>query len=223
MKHDPETGENPEEKTRVRDRPALRDGGTPTEKNPSGNENQPTCFAVQKGDCPKGMPMITGIPPECRFHPKRYCKLGRKCAFKHTDKAGGEVKKRNNSVVVAKTLDLSQEEKKITSLNFMAKEDLLHGMSAIPEKSHLQKIVKNNVNSFWLLRIAEWFVKEGQKKNPTLRFQSGLNVKKKCLWNELPTHTMSWWNNMRVGQKKNTWWYEGKLPWRVNRSSFCHK
>ena len=48
--------------------------------------------------------------------------------FKHKGKAGDGPKKRNNSVVVAKTLYCSEAEDKITSLQFIAKGDLLHGV-----------------------------------------------------------------------------------------------
>ena len=43
-------------------------------------------------------------------------------------------------MVVAKTLDLTQVEDKITSLKIIAKGNLLHGVSAIPVKSILQNI-----------------------------------------------------------------------------------
>ena len=43
-------------------------------------------------------------------------------------------------MVVAKTLDLTQAEDEVTSLKFMAKGDLLHGMSAIPVKSSFTEI-----------------------------------------------------------------------------------
>ena len=46
--------------------------------------------------------------------------------FKLKEKAESEPKKRHNSVVVAKTLDHTQAEEKITSRNLTAKGDLLH-------------------------------------------------------------------------------------------------
>ena len=61
------------------------------------------------------------------------------CAFEHTEKAGGEPKKRNNSVVVAKTMDHTHAGKR-NLLNFRAKGDLLHGVSANPVRSNLQKL-----------------------------------------------------------------------------------
>ena len=47
----------------------------------------------------------------------------------------GELKKRIDSVVVAETLDRTQAEDKVTSLKFIAKGDLLHGLSAIALKN----------------------------------------------------------------------------------------
>ena len=57
------------------------------------------------GDFHKEMPVISGIHLSVPFIKKGTAKLGSDCAIKHTDKAGSEPKKRNNSVVVAKTLD----------------------------------------------------------------------------------------------------------------------
>ena len=84
------------------------------------------------------------------------------------EKAGSGPKKQNNSVVVSRTLDHTQAEDKLTSLKFSAKGDLLHGVSAIPLKSILQKIVKHSVKKFRLSRVTEPFVKEREKKGPTL-------------------------------------------------------
>ena len=61
--------------------------------------------------------------------------IAKKCAFECAEKAVGEPKKRLNSVVVARTLDYTQAEDKITSLKFMAKGDLLHRRSAIAANS----------------------------------------------------------------------------------------
>ena len=49
--------------------------------------------------------VIIGIHLRGLFINEGGCKLGNKSAFKHTEHAGGEPKKRNNSVVIAKTLD----------------------------------------------------------------------------------------------------------------------
>ena len=45
------------------------------------------------------------------------------CAFKHTEGADGEPKKRNNAAVVANTLDITQASKEVTSLNSRVKGD----------------------------------------------------------------------------------------------------
>ena len=73
---------------------------------PSGKENQPTCYAFKKGECPQG-DARDSWHPVCSSHQIRSCELGHQCAFKHTRKAGGEPKKRMNSVAVAKTLDIT--------------------------------------------------------------------------------------------------------------------
>ena len=95
--------------------------------------------------------------------------------FKHTEKAGSEPKTRTNSVVVAVALDDTQAEDKITSLKFIAKGDRLHGVSAIPVNSILQKIGKNIVTNFRLARVAERFVKERKKKSPTLELYNNVD------------------------------------------------
>ena len=43
------------------------------------------------------------------------CKLGSKCAFKHTEQVCGEHQKRQNSAVVTKTLDIAQAGKEVPS------------------------------------------------------------------------------------------------------------
>ena len=53
----------------------------------------------------KLMLVITGIHLDVPFTQEGNCRLGSKCAFKQTEKAGSEPKKRHNSVVLAKTLD----------------------------------------------------------------------------------------------------------------------
>ena len=68
------------------------------------------------------------------FKKKRKSKLWNKCAFKHSKKAGRKLKKRKSSSVVTKTLDHTKLEESIISLKFIAKEDFLHGVAAIPRK-----------------------------------------------------------------------------------------
>ena len=53
-----ERSENPKEKERVRDRPAV-----PTGKSPSGRENQPTCITFEKVNFLK-----RDVITECSFH-----------------------------------------------------------------------------------------------------------------------------------------------------------
>ena len=65
-----------------------------------------------------------------------------------SDQGGGEPNKRKKSVAVAKTFDVTQEGKEIASLKFRVKEDFLHGVSAIPVTSILQKVRKQIVNKF---------------------------------------------------------------------------
>ena len=57
------------------------------------------------------------------------------------------------------------------SVKVNAKGDLLHGVSAIPVRSISQDIVK-----FRLARVADRFVKEREKKGPTLGGQSGRSL-----------------------------------------------
>ena len=82
----------------------------------------------------KEMLVDIGIHLRAPLSRKGSCKL----AFKHTEKAGDATKKRNNSVAVAKTLDIFEAGKVITSLKFRVKEDLLHGVSGILVQSVLQ-------------------------------------------------------------------------------------
>ena len=62
---------------------------------------QPTCHDFGIGECPKEMPVIIGIHLSVLFLSSKNdnFKFGRKCALKHTEQAGGEPKKLNNSVV----------------------------------------------------------------------------------------------------------------------------
>ena len=62
------------------------------------------------------------------------------CAFMHRENAErANTKIRNNSVVVAKTLDHTPAGEKITCPKIIAKGDLLHRVSAIPLESSLEK------------------------------------------------------------------------------------
>ena len=86
--------------------------------------------------------MITGIHPSCTLHQGGCCKQGNTCAFKHTVQAAGEPKKRNSAAVVANTLDVTlQAGKEVSSLKSRGKGGLLHGVSGIPVKSILRKVV----------------------------------------------------------------------------------
>ena len=127
----------------------------PKGTSPSGMEKpaQLATFEICKEEeCPKGNACEYWHPPECFFHQEVNCVHRSKCAFKHTDKARSEPRKRNNSVVVAKTVACTKAEDKVTSLNFIAKGDFLHGVSAIPVKSILQNVwdYDRQENSDWL-------------------------------------------------------------------------
>ena len=60
------------------------------------------------------------------------------CAFKHTEKAGGEPKK--NLWQSLKHWISLKRERKLLREKFKRSEDFLHGVSAIPVKSMLQKV-----------------------------------------------------------------------------------
>ena len=55
------------------------------------------------------------------FSSKGGCKFGTSCVFKHSEQAGGEPKKPNNSVVVSKTLDVTQAREEVMSFNLKMK------------------------------------------------------------------------------------------------------
>ena len=98
---------------------------------------------------------------------KGNCKLGSKCAFKQTEKAGSEPKKRNNAVVLAKTLDHTQSEEQITEIQ--SEGAFLHGVSAIPVTSIVAGKCGNIANKFRLARVAERLVTErGQARSELL-------------------------------------------------------
>ena len=112
-----------------------------------------------KVDSPKENACDHWHPPKCSVHQKKgTANFGVECAFKRLEKAGGEPKKGDNSVVAATTLGQTQAEDKITSLKITAKEDLLQGVSTMPVKSNLQSVGENIVNKFRLARVAERFL-----------------------------------------------------------------
>ena len=120
--------ENPKEKERVRDRPALYDGipckEGPRQEKCSMKRKPATMLRLFKGDCIVENDCAYWHPPRCSFSKTVNCKLGSKCAFKRAEKAGCEPNKQNNSVAVAKTLDISQAEEELALLHFKAKENL---------------------------------------------------------------------------------------------------
>ena len=52
-----------------------------------------------------------------------------------------------------------------------------------------------------------------------VRFQNGFNLSEKASLVNFPTHTMPWWSNLRLIQKKMNLMTQGQAPKRVNRSS----
>ena len=85
--------------------------------------------------------------------------------FEAHGKAGGESKKRKNSVLGSHS---PSAQDKRTSQKCVAKGYLLHGMSAIPAKSSVQDVEKDIVNNFRVSRLAERFVNERKKNGPTV-------------------------------------------------------
>ena len=71
-------------------------------------------------------------------------------------------------VVVAKTLDHTQAEGKVASLEFIAKRPSARGSSNSTEITFHSKIGKNIVKKFRLARVAERVVKEREKQDPNL-------------------------------------------------------
>ena len=74
--------------------------------------------------------------------------------------------KRNNSVVLGKTLDHTQSEEQITEIQ--SEGALLHGVSSIPVTSIVAGKFGNIANKFRLARVAERLVTERDKQGPTL-------------------------------------------------------
>ena len=142
--------------------------GTPGRKESFREGNSANLLHLSKrGDCPKENACHYWHPPGCSFHQEGDCKLWSNCAVKHTEQAGGEPKKRKHSVVVAKTLDYTHSEDKITSPKFIAKGDLLHGVIHSSE-INFTDFLNNIVNKFRLSRVGEEFLKEREKKGHTL-------------------------------------------------------
>ena len=106
----------------------------------SGQEIQQMCCSFMRGVCPQDNACDYWHHLSAPFITKGGCKLGNLCAFNHTEKAGGEPKRRNYFVAVTQTLGVTQEGKEITSLNKIAKRDPLHFVSAVPMKFNLQQV-----------------------------------------------------------------------------------
>ena len=100
------------EKERVRDPPSLRDG-IPWDKEQRQERDLQEGKTSQRASPLKSvivqrrMLLITGIHLRVHFHQWRNGNLGISVRFGMRNKAGGEPKKRTNSVVVAKTLEKS--------------------------------------------------------------------------------------------------------------------
>ena len=93
--------------------------------------------------------MILCIHLSAPFIKKENCKLGNKCAFKLTEKAGGESKKRTNSVAVAKNIGYD-------------------GVSGILVQAILQNMGEEVATKFRPSRVAQRFDQERDKKSHTL-------------------------------------------------------
>ena len=121
----------------------------------------------RKGIAQKEMPVITGAST-C-VHQKGNFKIGDKCASKHAEKAGANQRNERNSVVVAKTLDHTQAEEKITWL--ICTECELFWRNQVHKT-----IVRNSIKKFRLARVADRFVREHEKKGQTLRILATFRV-----------------------------------------------
>ena len=104
--------------------------GTATRQSPAAKESPPTCFAFKKG-----VIVHLSVP----FIKEGIANLGVSVRSSMMKRLGGKPKKRYNSVVVDKTLDLTQAEDEFISLRFMAKGNLQYGVSAIPVKTNHQE------------------------------------------------------------------------------------
>ena len=115
------------------------------------------------------MLVTTGIHLSVPFIKKGIPNLGVSVRFGAYGKGGSEPKKRTNSMLVAHTLDCTQAEDLITSLTFIGKGALQHGVSAFRVMSIVsEKVGKHFVEKFRLPPVAERLVKEREKKGPTL-------------------------------------------------------
>ena len=82
------------------------------------------------------MLLTTGIHLSVPFIKKGIADLGVSVRLGAYGKGGSEPKKRTNSMLVADTLDCTQAEDKITSLTFIGKGALQHGLSPLPVMSN---------------------------------------------------------------------------------------
>ena len=73
------------------------------------------------GDCSKGDGLISGIHLSVLFIKRRKCKLGSKCASKHTEKAWGKPKKRHDAQKFVRMLPRSSGSQYDFSLKFYNK------------------------------------------------------------------------------------------------------
>ena len=84
-------------------------------------------------------------------------------------RAGSEQKTRNNSVVVANTVDDTQAEDIISSLIFTAKRETFCTESQLFQWNQFFRNIGNKMdNKFRLVRVAERFVQEREKQGPTM-------------------------------------------------------
>ena len=112
--------------------------------------------------------MITGSHHSVPFIREGIANLGVSVRLSIRKRLGAN---QSNDIILwssPKTLDLTQPEDETHFEKLTAKGNFLHGMSAIPMKSNLQKIVWNIVKKFRHTRVAERLVKEREKKGPTL-------------------------------------------------------
>ena len=101
---------------------------------------------------------------------KGVCKLGCKCAFKHIlNRLKANQGSDRNLWQSPKHWISTKHQKEVTSLDFRAKGDILHGMSAIPVRSALQNIGGEVARKFRQSRVAKRSVQQREKKCHTLR------------------------------------------------------
>ena len=73
------------------------------------------------------------------------CKIGIGCVFRHSEQAGGETKKPTNSVVVAKTLDVTQASEEVTPFNLKKKGRFPQVVVGIARNSLLRIVEKEDI------------------------------------------------------------------------------